>query len=253
MAFREAVFAEALDLLEDAFCIVQFIAFLDHAAHQPVVKRAEAALPLPGRHGTAQLVGFARREVGGQDGQLHHLLLKDRHAQRALQRLAHFVAGVVHRLFAAAAAQVGVHHAALDGAGADDGDFNHQVVKTARLQARQHAHLGPAFDLEGADTVAPAQHLVAGFVFGRHFMQRHRLAELVAHHFKRAADGAEHAQGQDVDLQKAQRVQIIFVPLDDAAVCHGGVFHRHQQRQVVARDDEAAGVLAQVAREADQL
>jgi hypothetical protein len=64
------------------------------------VEGAEAALALPGRHRAAQLVGLAGREVGRQDGQLHHLLLEDRHAQRALQRLAHLVAGVVHRLLA---------------------------------------------------------------------------------------------------------------------------------------------------------
>ena len=39
----------------------------------------------------------------------------------------------------------------------------------------------------------------------------------------------------------------------DAAALHRRVLHRHQLRDLVARDHEAAGVLRQVAREADQL
>jgi hypothetical protein len=76
--------------------------------------------------------------------------------------------------------------------------------------------------------------------------------ELVADEVQRAADGAEHAQRQQVDLQQAQGVEVVLVPLDDAAAFHRSVFHRHQPRQLVARDDEAARVLRQVAREADQ-
>ena len=54
MALRKAVFAEALDLLEDALGVLARIAFFDHAADQPLVKRRQAAAPLPRRHGTAQ-------------------------------------------------------------------------------------------------------------------------------------------------------------------------------------------------------
>ena len=254
MAFGEAVFAEAFDLLEDALGIGRVVALGHHAADQAFMEGAEAALALPGGHGTAQAVSLAGGEIGRQDGQLHHLLLKDRHAQGAAQGLAHGVIGVVNRLFTAAAAQVGVHHAALDGAGPHDGDLDHQVVELTRLQARQHAHLGPAFDLEGADAVGAAQHVVDRRIALRqlvHLQLRH--AQLAGHHLQGAADGAQHAQGQDVNLDQAQGVQVVLVPLDDGAVVHGGVFHRHQAGDVVARDDEAARVLAQVARKADQL
>ncbi len=65
----------------------------------------------------AQLVGFARREARGDDRELHHLLLEDRHAERALEHALHVLARIGHGLQALAAAQVGMHHAALDGPG----------------------------------------------------------------------------------------------------------------------------------------
>jgi hypothetical protein len=93
---------------------------------------------------------------------------------------------------------------------------------------------------------------VAGVVL-RHLLHDEAGAQLgLTPRSQRAADGAEHAQRQQVDLQQAQRVEVVLVPLDDAAAFHRGVFHRHQPRELVARDDEAARVLRQVAREADQ-
>ena len=47
----------------------------------------ESAAPPPRRHRPAQLVRFARREAGRHDGQLHRLLLKDRHAERVFEHL----------------------------------------------------------------------------------------------------------------------------------------------------------------------
>ena len=86
VAFRKAVFAEALDLLEDALGVLARVALLDHPPDQPLVERRQAAAPLPRRHRAAQLIGLAGGEVGGEHGDLHHLLLEDRHAQGAHQR-----------------------------------------------------------------------------------------------------------------------------------------------------------------------
>ena len=80
VAFRKAVFAEALDLLEDALGVFARVALLDHPADQPLVERRQAAAPLPRRHRAAQGIGLAGGEVGGEHGDLHHLLLEDRHA-----------------------------------------------------------------------------------------------------------------------------------------------------------------------------
>ena len=68
-----------------------------------------------------------------------------------------------------------------------------------------------------------------------------------------AADAAQHAERQDVDLQNPERVEIVLVPFDDGAVRHRRVLDRHQLRQLPARDHEPADMLRQVARKPDQL
>ena len=82
MAFREAVFAEALDLAEAALGELARIVARDHAFDHLGLERADGAGALEGRHGAAQLVGLARREAAGDDGDLHRLLLEQRHAER---------------------------------------------------------------------------------------------------------------------------------------------------------------------------
>ena len=146
-----------------------------------------------------------------------------------------------------------MHHAALDGAGPHDGHFHHQVVKLARLQARQHAHLGAAFDLEHAHGVGGADHVVGVRVFGGDVGQPPALTAQRGAQIQAAAQCAEHAQRQHVHLHQAHFVQVVLVPLDDGAVCHGRVFNRHQPRQRPLREHKAAHMLAQVARKTVQL
>ena len=122
-----------------------------------------------GRHGAAQAIGFVGGELGGDDGQLHRLFLEQGHAQRLVQDILQFILpvpgarlGIVEhhvRIVALqfAALEIGMHHAALDGAGPHDRHFHHQIVEFFGLEARQHAHLGAAFHLEHADGVGPLQ------------------------------------------------------------------------------------------------
>ena len=100
------------------------------------------------------MIGLARRKPSGEDGDLHHLFLKDRHPKRALKRWPNFVARIVNPLQPLATAQVRMHHAALNRARPDNSNLNHEVIKAARAQAGQHGHLCPRFDLEHADRIA---------------------------------------------------------------------------------------------------
>ncbi len=132
MAFRETVFAEALDLLEAALGEVALVAVGQHAVDHLALEGADGADALEGRHGAAQLVGFRRREAGGDDGDLHRLLLEQRHAQRLRQHRFQFLRRIGDGLLAAAPAQIGMHHVALDRAGAHDRDLDDQVVEILR-------------------------------------------------------------------------------------------------------------------------
>ena len=101
------------------------------------------------------------------DSQRHGLFLKQRHPQRALQDFTHLLGGVLNRIDALAPTQVRVHHVALNRPGANDGDFDDQVVIASRLEPGQHRHLCPAFNLKHADGVGVADHGVHGGVFER--------------------------------------------------------------------------------------
>ena len=240
----EAVFAKAFDLLEQAVGKLLRVAVGHHGADQAVVKMMHATLAFPGGHGAAQAVGLATAEVGCGHGDLHHLLLKNRHAQGALEHFFQRRAGVLHGLRVGARLQIRVHHAALDRAGPHDGHLDHQVVKAAGLEARQHAHLRAALDLEHAHGVGAAHHLVGGRVFGRNVLQAQRLAAPLAYQIQAAVDGAEHAQGQHVHFEQTHGVQIVLVPLNDAALGHGRVFYRHDAGKRPLREHKAAHVLA---------
>ena len=253
VALGETVFTKAFDLFEYLVGIFLRVAVFEHAANQAVMELAHPTLALPGGHGAAQLVGLARRKIGSSHGNLHHLLLKNRYAQGALQSFLQLGTGVLHRLRVGACLEVGVHHAALNRAGPHDGYLHYQVVKAAGLQARQHAHLRAALNLEYPHGVGLADHGVGGGVFGGNVLDAHRRAAPLADELQAAANGAEHAQGQHVHLEQTHCVQVVLVPLDDRAVRHGRVFYRHQAGERALGEHKTADVLAQVAGEALQL
>jgi hypothetical protein len=146
-----------------------------------------------------------------------------------------------------------VNHAALNGARPNDGHLDDQVVETGGFQSRKHGHLRAALDLEDAHGVGALDHLVGQSVLGRHVLHPHGPAALLTDQVQRSMDRRQHAQRQTVDFQKTQGVEVVLVPLDDAAVFHSCVFHRHKATELVSRDHEAAGVLAQVPRKAAYL
>ncbi len=253
MAFRKAIFAEAQHLLEDALGEVRRIAAVGHALLEPSLELVHAAMAPPGGHGAAQLVGLAGVEAGGDHGDLHDLLLEDGHAQGALERRAQVFLFQHQRLAAPGPLprlQIGVDHAALDGSRPHDGHLHHQVVQLARAQARQHAHLRAALDLEHAHGVGPADHVVGGGVFARDLGQAPALAAQGGVGVQAAAQRAQHAEREHVHLQQLHLVQVVLVPLDDEALVHAGGLHRHQPRELALGEHEAAHVLAQVARKA---
>ena len=153
----------------------------------------------------------------------------------------------------AAGADVGRGRTAEDWAGADDGDLDDEIVEDAGLRLEHSLDLGAAFDLEGADRVADADHLEDGLVLQVDPAQvRDRIAggRDQVHTF---LDQREHPEGEEVDLDEAGVVAGVLVPLAEVAVLHRGRLDRHQAGDRLGGDDHAAGVLGDVAREAGQL
>ncbi len=68
---------------------------------------------------------------------------------------------------------------------------------------------------------------------------------------KTLADRRQHAEGQAVDLEDAERVEIVFVPLDDGAAGHRGVFDGDDFAERLLREHHAPRVLREVPRKAE--
>jgi hypothetical protein len=199
----------------------------------------------------AQLIGFTCAETGGNHGELNDLFLKDGHAEGAFQHATYSVVGVGCRFQTLPAAQVGMDHVALNGAWANDGNLDHEVVEIVGVQAWQHGHLGTGFHLEYAHAVAPLQHVISLWIFGGNGRDGQVETAKVLQKMQRFADGGEHAEAQDVHFQEPEGLEVVFVPLDDGAVFHRCVFDGDQLSQGTAGDDKTADVLGEVAGKAE--
>ena len=228
MAFRKTIVGKSLQLLEDPLGKRQAVAAFLHAAHQALAVDLQVTVTAPGRHRTPQMVSLARGVAGSDDGQLHGLLLKERHTQRALEDLAQRLGWIVDRLQPLTTAQVRMHHVALDGAGPDNGHLNDQIVEATRPQPRQHRHLGAGFDLKDAHGVGRTDHVVGGVIIGRDGGRCQVTAAVPRQQRQCLAHAGQHAQRQAIHLQHAQHVQVVLVPLDDGSRRHGRILDGHQ-------------------------
>jgi hypothetical protein len=68
--------------------------------------------------------------------------------------------------------------------------------------------------------------------------------------FEAVLEDGHHAEAEEVDLHEAEVFAVVFVPLDDGATFHRGGFEWDNFVEVSGTEDHAAGVLAEVAREA---
>src|SRR5688572_541662 len=254
MGFGKSVFPEPADLLVYLLRELDRVPTVSHAVDEPRLKLLEAALAPPCSHRATQAIGYPGREARGDDGELHHLLLEDGHTESPFQYFLHRLGWIGDGFQSLPAAEVGVHHAALDGPGAHDCDFDHEVVELLRLQSRQHGHLGARFDLEYAYGIGVPDHFEYCLVISAivDLLHRERGVSISVDELQRAADCREHAKRQHVHLEQSQRIEVVLVPLDHAALRHRGVLDRHEMRQQAAGDHEAAHVLRQMPREADQ-
>jgi hypothetical protein len=262
VAFREAVFAEALDLAEAALGEIARIVFCHHAFDHLDLESPDGAGALEGRHGAAQLIGLAGCETAGDDGDLHRLFLEQGNTKGSFEDGFELWRGIGHRLDALPAAQIRMHHVALDRARPHDRDFDHEIVEFIRLETRQHRHLRTAFDLEYAKRVGTLQHAINRLLF---FWDRReveislpvvflrpgraeRNAIVLLGELECLAKTREHAEPQHIDLEDPERVEIVLVPFDEGPVAHRAVGDRHHLVEPAAGNDEPADMLGEMAR-----
>src|SRR5690606_15932954 len=70
---------------------------------------------------------------------------------------------------------------------------------------------------------------------------------------KGTADTAKHPKAQHVDLEQADRSEIVLVPLDECTIFHGGIADRDALHERPAREHEATDMLGKMAGKANEL
>ena len=163
VAFGEAVFAEALDLLEAALGEVRGRSRASPCRPTNVSRTCRSCRAPEGRHGATELVGLAGGEPGRRRWRSASPAPGTAARRGCLPSTLQFIGSMLGRRRGVdtvsspvAAPQIGMHHAALDRAGAHDRHLDDEVVEASRPQPRQHRHLRPALDLEDADGVGAA-------------------------------------------------------------------------------------------------
>ena len=77
-----------------------------------------------------------------------------------------------------------------------------------------------------ADRIGLANHLVGLGIFRLDVLHFESFAALLGDDIECAANRGQHAEREHVDLQEAERFEVVLVPLNSAAVRHRRVFHR---------------------------
>ena len=144
-------------------------------------------------------------------------------------------------------------HVALDRPRANDRNFDDEIVEAAWAKAREHVHLRPALDLEHAERIALAQHVIDPRLLARDRRQLPPFAMMRLDQVERLADTGQHAERQHVDLEDAELLDVVLVPFDEGAIVHRAIADGHGLDQRLLGQDESADMLRQMARHADQL
>ena len=197
----------------------------------------------------SQFLRFCAGKIGHDHRDLQHLLLKKRHAYRALEHRLQALVEISDRLLARAPREIRMHHVALDRSRPNDRDLDDDVVKTFRLHPRQRRHLRAALDLKNADRVRLLHQLESRGVVLRKVREIERPAAFATER-ERVLHHRHHAEAEQVDLHDPEIFAIVLVPLRDDAAGHGGILQRHDRAQFALADNHPAGVLPEMARQA---
>jgi hypothetical protein len=217
----EAVHGEGGDALDDVVLGLGADAVVGHAGAEAAFEVFHALHGAAHADGAAELFGFGAGEAGDGHGHAEKLLLKEGDTEGALEDRFERGVGVGDFLLALAAAHVGVHHFADDGAGTDDGDLDNEIVKADGGVVGDGGHLGSALDLEHAYGVGFAEGLVDERVFGEGGEVDFG-AVMAGDEFDAVFEDGHHAEAEEIDLDEAEVGAVFLIPLNDGATVHGG-------------------------------
>src|SRR5215212_1022004 len=251
MAFRESIFRESNEFLEYLVggCVIDALRKCTLAKLSPETDhRLTRSLA---SHSATELVGLTGAEACQRHGHAENLLLVEDDAERFLQD--RFQNGMVveRRRGESTPSQLSMLDIRVDGA-ADDRTRSHdrhlhdKIFEAAGLGAQQCLDLSPALDLEGADRIPSADHVVDRLIGEIDAAEIDRRFAVGGDQAQRLFDEREHPQREEIDLDEPGIITGIFIPLTQVASLHGGGLHRYQIDEGSGGDDHPAGMLADV-------
>ena len=160
------------------------------------------------------------------------MFLKQRHAEGAFEDRFQALVEIRDLLLSRAAGQIRVQHVALDRPGPDDRHFDHHVVKSVRLHPRERRHLRAAFDLKDTDRVRTLHQFVGRGIILRDRGEIDRATARLAQ-FNRVLHHRHHAEPEQIDLDDAEVLAVVLVPLRHDASGHARRFERDDRARVV--------------------
>ena len=133
-------------------------------------------------------------------------------------------------------------HIALDGTWTHQRDLDDEVVKTPRIHAREHGHLSAALDLKDTHSLPPRDHLESRRVIVRNAGHGERLSFIPIDEIEGSVQMCQGTKPKQVHLKQAEVLDVVFVPLDDSAILHGGGLYRDHLVDALVPEQEPAWV-----------
>ena len=203
-------------------------------------------------HCAAQQIRAAEGVAGQFLGDLHDLLLVQDHAIGGLEDGFQGRVRILDLGAAMLAVDEIVHHAGLQRAGAEQRHQGHDILEAVGLEAADQLLHAARFELEHRRGLAGQQDLV-----GRRVVQRYAfdldalvLAPARVDGLQRPVDDGQGTQAEEVELDQADILDIPLVELGHQAAAAWFAVDRREIVEIAGRDDHAAGVLADIARQA---
>ena len=192
--------------------------------------------------GVGEVVACERRE------RADHLFVEDDHPEGLLQRRTQVGMRVGRAREPGTPGDVGPDHVGFHRAGTEQRDVDDQVLEPLGLELLEQLALSRRLDLEATEGVGGADQLEGRLVVERDPIEIDLLAGGPGDLIDRMTHRREHAHPEDVELQVAERLDVVLVGLDHAVTARAAL-QRHPLHQVMAGKHDAARVQRDVPRE----
>ena len=170
---------------------------------------------------------------------LQHLLLVDDDTVGILEHGYQALVQVLDGLKPATAAHERMHHAALQRARPEECDLVDQVAEVLRLMLREQVELPLRLDLEDAERLARANHVVGGNVVERQRVDVEVGRHVAVDQLHGLAEGGQHAEAEHVELDEAERLDVVLVEGDHHDAVRGRLDRREPVSGALLPQDQA--------------